>query len=125
MHYNGTRWSGPTIETGSALNGVWGSSSTDVFAVGAGGTILHYNGTTWGTQSSGTTSNLYGVWGSSAADVFAVGADATILHYDGMSWSTQTNGTGSHLRCLGQLPDERLRGRSRGLDPALRRRELA
>jgi hypothetical protein len=32
--------------TTNILLGVWGSSSSDVFAVGDKGTILHYDGTT-------------------------------------------------------------------------------
>ena len=33
-----------------SLGGVWGSSATNVFAVG--GTILHYDGNTWSAQAS-------------------------------------------------------------------------
>ncbi|MFQ5826374.1 MAG: PKD domain-containing protein, partial [Dehalococcoidia bacterium] len=67
--------------TTNPLYGVWGSSATDVFAVGIGGTIVHYNGTSWSAMSSGTTDLLWGVWGSSATDVFAVGIGGIILHY--------------------------------------------
>ena len=63
---------------------MWGSSGSDVFAVGEDGTILHYDGSGWSAMSSGTTNELYGVWGSSGSDVFAVGDGGTILHYDGM-----------------------------------------
>ena len=31
---------------------VWGSSASDVHAVGAGGSILHYDGSTWTPQKS-------------------------------------------------------------------------
>ena len=80
----------PVTLTTSSISGVWGSSGTDVFAVGHGGTILHYDGTGWSSMSSGTSSTLKDVWGSSASDVFAVGAGrGTILHYDGSSWSFQ------------------------------------
>ena len=41
---------------------VWGSSATDVFAVGYGGTIIHYNGTAWSKMTSDTTIDLIGVW---------------------------------------------------------------
>jgi hypothetical protein len=37
-------WSPMTSGTTNDLNGVWGSSSSDVFAVGYNGTILHYDG---------------------------------------------------------------------------------
>jgi hypothetical protein len=67
--------------------GIWGSSGSDVFAVGEYGTILHYDGTSWSSMVSGTTNHLTGVWGSSGNDVFAMGEYGVILHYDGSSWS--------------------------------------
>ena len=39
-------WSFMDTGVTNALNGVWGSSATDVFAVGTLGTILHYDGKT-------------------------------------------------------------------------------
>jgi hypothetical protein len=79
------------------LSGVWGTSSTDVFAVGDYGTILHYDGTEWSPMTSGIDKYLGGVWGTSSSDVYAVehlwdGANwnGTILHYDGSSWSAMT-----------------------------------
>ncbi len=36
-------WQNP-LPQGNDLNGVWGSSGSDVFAVGKSGTILHYDG---------------------------------------------------------------------------------
>ena len=86
-----------TSGTTNVLYGVWGSSATDVFAVGDSGTILHYDGSAWSAMSSGTTNDLAGVWGSSATDVFAVGAGGTILHYDGSAWSAMSSGTTNDL----------------------------
>ncbi|MBI5480726.1 MAG: hypothetical protein HY906_17845, partial [Deltaproteobacteria bacterium] len=86
-----------TSGTTQWLSGVWGSSATDVFAVGEWGTILHYNGSAWSPMASGTTRWLYGVWGSSATDVFAVGSGGTILHYNGSAWSPMTSGTTQNL----------------------------
>ncbi len=94
---DGWGWQNP-LPQGNNLRGVWGSSSTDVFAVGAGGTILHYNGSTWIGMTSSTANNLYGIWGSSSSDVFAVGASGTILHYNGSNWSAMTSGTTNTLR---------------------------
>jgi hypothetical protein len=37
----GWEWQNP-LPRGNWLRGVWGSSGTDVFAVGGAGTILHY-----------------------------------------------------------------------------------
>jgi hypothetical protein len=39
----GWQWQNP-LPQGNSLYGVWGSSGSDVFAVGYGGTILHYSG---------------------------------------------------------------------------------
>src|SRR5208283_2419895 len=58
-------WQNP-LPQGNAILTVWGSSATDVFAVGLGGTIMHYNGSTWSAMNSGSTNDLVGVWGSSA-----------------------------------------------------------
>ncbi len=79
--------------TTQPLQGIWGSSASDVFVVGQGGSILHYDGTAWNLMTSGTTNHLYGIWGSSGTDVFAVGGGGTILHYDGSAWSSMTSGT--------------------------------
>ena len=73
--------------TNEDLFDVWGSSSSDVFAVGAAGTVLHYDGSTWQTQASGSTADLFGVWGSSATNVYAVGNEGKVIHYDGSSWT--------------------------------------
>ena len=81
------------LQPGTNLYGVWGSSGSDVFAVGNSGTILHYDGTSWSAMASGTTIQLNGVWGCSETDVFAVGANGTILHYDGSTWSAMASGT--------------------------------
>jgi hypothetical protein len=95
-------WSVMNSNTTAFLQGVWGSSATDVFAVGywpVGGSelktgciILHYDGNAWSTMMSGGTFALYDIWGSSATDVFAVGdcypdGGGIILHYNGIAWS--------------------------------------
>jgi hypothetical protein len=85
LHYNGSSWS-VTHEASTRLYGVWGSSNSNVFAVGEdetnAGVIWHCNGASWSPMPSGATDKpLYGVWGSSATDVFAVGYGGTILHY--------------------------------------------
>ncbi|QTA84768.1 hypothetical protein [Desulfonema magnum] len=86
-------WTSMDSGTTQYLAGVWGSSGSDVFAVGQSGTILHYDGTSWSSMDSGTSDILYGVWGSSGSDVFAVGYYGEIPHYDGTSWSSMDPGT--------------------------------
>ena len=99
LHFNGETWHGETLPTNpQPIFGIWGSSATNIFAVGNAGAILRYTGYGWSSMTSGTTNNLYGVWGSSANDVFAVGDAGTIRHYNGTSWSTSTSGTTNELR---------------------------
>jgi len=75
------------------LHSVWGSSGSDVFAVGDSGRILHYNGSTWSAMTSWTTNILHSVWGSSGSEVFAVGDSGRILHYNGSTWSAMSSWT--------------------------------
>ncbi len=79
--------------TTSNLKGVWGTSETNVFAVGDNGTILHHDGITWSSINSGIINNLKDVWGNTGKDVFVVGDDSTILHYNGTDWSHMNSGT--------------------------------
>ena len=84
-------WQGPLSE-GKHIYGIWGSSASDIFAVGQSGVILHYDGSDWATMDSGTSTDLFGIWGTSASDVFVVGNTATILHYNGSGWSAVASG---------------------------------
>lgn len=97
-------WSPMTSGTTGALFGVWGSSGTDVFAVGVVNIISHYDGSNWTPMALPTGALLGGVWGSSGTDVFAVGllpdAFQRILHYDGVNWSVINSGSGARLRSV-------------------------
>jgi hypothetical protein len=90
------------------MSRVWGHSSSDVFAVGAGGAIVHYDGVEWTVPApSQTAAFLYGVWGSSPDDVFAVGEGGTIRHFDGVQWFPQSSGTSTLLGDVwGTAPDD-------------------
>jgi hypothetical protein len=74
------------------LKAVWGSSGSNVFAVGANGTILHYDGSSWSAMTSGTTSNLNGVSGVPGYGVFAVGDNENTITQDigTGTWVSQT-----------------------------------
>ena len=104
----GAAWAKDTFpQQGIALlAGVWGSSDTDVYAVGRDvmekPAIAHFDGVMWSIvpfcadatstacidmSLASLASALTGVWGSSASDVYAVGVGGTILHFDGSRWT--------------------------------------
>ena len=91
-------WQNP-IPQGNRFNGIWGSSPSDIFAVGDAGTIMHYNGKEWSLMRQSTDEYLLSVFGSSSSCVFACGikksltsenpydsCDGVVLRYDGKSW---------------------------------------
>ena len=86
-------WSRVASGTTAILLSIWGSSASDVWAVGDNGTILHYNGTSWSSVARVTGEHLNGVWGTSSSNIWAVGLGGTILHYDGTIWSSVASGT--------------------------------
>jgi cysteine-rich repeat protein len=90
--YQGAGWSPTVVPTALSINGLWGSSSDDVFAVGSDGTILHFDGLRWTVQPSDTTVDLHAVHGRGPGDVYAVGDDLTVLHHDGVDWQTLRSG---------------------------------
>lgn len=94
LHFNGRAWR-TVASAPAALQSVWGSSGSDVYAVGRQGTILHYDGSTWSALSTGRYEWLQGIWGSSSQDVFVAGAQDSILHYDGARWTRQYTGAPS------------------------------
>jgi hypothetical protein len=97
FHYDGSSWR-PVAHADRRLWNVWGSSSTDVFAVGDGTTVLHYDGVAWSRIPTGPVW-AGSIWGSSSHDVFIVGGDGnfldqtveggSILHCDGTAWTQQ------------------------------------
>jgi hypothetical protein len=68
------------------LNGVWGNTSDDVWAVGGNatnGTVLRLDGRSWTSipvADVDRVNTLAAVWGSAPHDVWAVGVGGTILH---------------------------------------------
>lgn len=79
------------------LGAVWGTSASDVYAVGGDGAILHYDGATWSPMASGTKEYLVAVRGTSPSDVVAAGGDGTLVHFDGTAWQPLTSGTETQL----------------------------
>ena len=62
-------WSETSSNVTALLHGVWGTSQSNVYAVGAGGNILRWNGSGWSAMASGTSAGLWGVWGTSQGKI--------------------------------------------------------
>lgn len=96
-HWNGITWTTWKLQQYSALSAVWGTDSSNVFVVGAGGLILHYDGSSWKQQSSGTTLSLSDIMGFDDKNIFSCGnqtntGTGVLIKYDGSSWKPVTNG---------------------------------
>lgn len=97
-----------------ALISVWGTSESDVWAVGGdsrdgtGPLVLHYDGTTWEKLSTGETSgNLWWVFGFENGTVYMGGEGGTILRYQDGAFTKQTTpGTGTIYGIWGASPDD-------------------
>lgn len=73
----------------SALISVWGTSATDVFAVGGdagdghGPMVEHFDGAAWTRLETGQIGNLWWVFGFAGGPVFMGGDGGMILRYQG------------------------------------------
>jgi hypothetical protein len=96
-------WSTVPSGTLQDLAAVWGSSPSDIWAVGQSG-IVHYDGSAWSTVSPTTlpagTNQLFDVWGTSPTNVWVVGYAGQLLHYDGSTWSKIPTATSASLFAL-------------------------
>jgi len=97
VHYNGALWSYQHAgETGNyegvIFNDIWGTSESDIFAVGEYHGVYHYEGNKnaegkkiWSKMED--SPNGTSIWGSSGNDVFVGTRTGEIFHYDGVLWS--------------------------------------
>lgn len=90
-------WTVEASGTTHNINAVWGSSGTNVYAVGDSGAFLHYDGTSWSqVQSSDSLFQALvqpysypslAIWGTSATDVYVAADDGELIHFDGQHWT--------------------------------------
>ncbi len=76
-------WAIEDSPTDADLYAVFGVPGGQVFAVGAGGTVLQRLSSGWRELDSGTEEDLRGVWGTSDEHVVVVGDNCAALEYDG------------------------------------------
>jgi hypothetical protein len=96
-HWNGSVWEEysfypPPVDTVWGLRSVWGSSPSDVWAVGDFGTIIHWDGVEWRKVNAGITTPITDVWGTFANETYLICYDnittgtSAIYKYDGSVW---------------------------------------
>ncbi len=88
----------PTVT--DLLNAVWGSSATNVWAVGFNGALVHSNGTSWTPETAVVPDILFGVWGARPDTVWAVGESGTVLAFDGSTWTSNPSGISDSLYAI-------------------------
>lgn len=74
---------------GINLWGVWGTDSSNVWAVGDSGAVLRRNASTWQSQVVGTTPH-FGIWGTSANSIWT--ASQGVYFWSGTTWSPLPSG---------------------------------
>jgi hypothetical protein len=92
-----------------SLFSIWGTSTTNAWAVGAHGKILHFDGTQWTSVTSPTSHRMVRLWGSGASDVWAVG-DSVVAHYDGTAWTNFIAGDLANNGNTGGVPSQQSGG---------------
>ena len=95
-HYDGKKWSVVSLPENTrwyVINGIYGFSAGDVWAVGYRrpkftykSLICHFDGSSWKKFIVTGGGRLQAVWGSSSSDVWATGSN-TLLHFDGVGWN--------------------------------------
>lgn len=94
-------WSTENVEEELAIRGIWGSSSSNIFAVSDSGSIMHSNGDPdkrWKKWQSESGEPIIDIWGNTRGDVFAVGNNGAILRRDAITgWRAMHNDNNNHL----------------------------
>ncbi len=86
FHYDGSVAVPMTMSTSSPILDFWGSSGSNVFAVGAGGMIQRYDGSSWQPLEIGISADILAIWGLPTGELFVALRNA-VLYYDGAAWT--------------------------------------
>ncbi|HRZ78499.1 MAG TPA: hypothetical protein P5044_00700 [bacterium] len=85
FYFDGSEWMKMGITSKNKLNGVWGTASDNVYAVGKNGTVIHYDGVEWKLMESGTDKSLNSIWGMDKNNIYACGENV-IVNFNGTEW---------------------------------------
>lgn len=109
QRFNGTTWTTlPTPASGTQA-GIWMTSASDIYAVGANGagtlgTAFNFNGTAWNSLQVGSSRVLTNIWGPSLFDLYATGDLGTLLRFNGNTWTAVNTGTSDLLWSFSAAP---------------------
>jgi len=81
-HYDGNGWTITPSPINSALEGIWGRSSNDVWAV-ARAALLHFDGNGWQVVENAPGNELTGIWGVDSDRIFVGTFGGDVLLWDG------------------------------------------
>jgi hypothetical protein len=107
LRYQSGAFTRMTTPGTSTVFGIWGSSPSDMWAVGgdsdaSGGFAWRLQGDAWVAEPSvpadvPMTAAIWKAYGSSATDVWLVGSSGVALHWDGATLTQGDTGVGSSL----------------------------
>jgi hypothetical protein len=108
MHGNGTEWTSflglydegnPNQWRGDVSNGMWGTSLSNLYGVGKGGSIVRWNGNSWTRMPVNTTVDLKDIAGTpDGENMWACGSNpyvvspSTLQRYKNGQWQTVWEG---------------------------------
>lgn len=104
-HFDGASWTSVSLSIDPAnlwggLNGVSGSGSANVLAVGDAGRILRYQGSAWSSMTTVPEYTIYDLWRDSDTSLTAVGENGLVIHSDGETWRPMASATNQHLNAV-------------------------
>jgi hypothetical protein len=76
-----------TSPSSNTLNSIWGTSATNIYAVGDGGVYLRYDGSRWSIQSRPVATRLNDIKGTGQT-MFLAGNTGTLMRHPGDDWWT-------------------------------------
>jgi hypothetical protein len=106
LRYDGSTFEPMDTPGTSTVFGIWGSSPSDVWAVGGApgteGFVWRLRGDGWEPEPSlptdiASSSAIWKVYGTGPTDVWLVGENGVALHYEGSTLSPDDTGVGASL----------------------------
>jgi len=107
-YWNGSKWQTWKFNEYPNLSSIWGTSSNNLYACGANGTILRYDGKNWNKITTNVTESLRSIWGNSENEIYAVGNTFdtyswVVLKYDGSTWKKVKESSNTPEKAVGEL----------------------